>query len=87
MDSRAHGRAPTSPPGRWSWGRLRQALAATLAALRRQGFARFGALPKSQLALERAPDFELASSDGTRVRLAEELARGPVLLVFFRGSW
>jgi len=30
-----------------------------------------------------APDFELAASDGRRVRLADELAGGHVLLVFY----
>jgi hypothetical protein len=39
------------------------------------------------LELERAPDFELASSAGGTVRLSDELARGPVHLVFFRGPW
>lgn len=38
-------------------------------------------------ALERAPDFTLPDSLGLAVTLSEELAGGPVLLVFFRGHW
>ena len=33
----------------------------------------------------KAPDFSLASLDGTRVRLSDEVARGPVVLVVLRG--
>jgi hypothetical protein len=35
----------------------------------------------------RAPVFELANHDGRRVTSAELLARGPMVLSFFRGSW
>jgi thioredoxin-dependent peroxiredoxin len=34
---------------------------------------------------DRAPDFALASIDGTTVRLSDEIARGPVVLVVLRG--
>jgi peroxiredoxin len=34
-----------------------------------------------------APDFTLPDQDGRPVTLSEELARGPVLLVFYRGHW
>jgi len=37
--------------------------------------------------VDRATDFELPSSDGDSWRLSEQLARGPVLLVFYRGDW
>ncbi len=37
--------------------------------------------------LATAPDFALESTSGATIRLSEELARGPVHLVFFRGSW
>jgi hypothetical protein len=47
------------------------------------GFAR---LPATNLP-ERAPDFTLPDQDGRPVTLSHELARGPVLLVFFRGHW
>jgi peroxiredoxin len=36
---------------------------------------------------ERAPDFVLPDQLGLDVRLAERLAQGPVLLVFYRGEW
>jgi hypothetical protein len=36
---------------------------------------------------ERAPDFVLPDQDGRVVTLSSELARGPVLLVFYRGHW
>jgi len=34
-----------------------------------------------------APDFMLTAQDGRRVSLASELAHGPAVLVFYRGSW
>ena len=34
-----------------------------------------------------APAFELAGYDGQRVSSAATLARGPMVLSFFRGSW
>ena len=37
--------------------------------------------------LARAPDVVLARAEGTSLRLSEVAARGPVLLVFFRGHW
>lgn len=33
------------------------------------------------------PDFVLPSAEGRLVSLAEQLARGPVILSFFRGAW
>jgi peroxiredoxin len=36
---------------------------------------------------DRAPDFTLGDADGHRHSLADYRARGPVLLVFFRGGW
>jgi hypothetical protein len=46
-------------------------------------------LPEARAAetLERAADFTLLDSTGTPHVLSEELLKGPVLLVFFRGSW
>src|SRR5215207_5633019 len=35
----------------------------------------------------RAPDFSLPDQDGNTVRLYEQLAGGPLLVVFFRGHW
>jgi hypothetical protein len=34
-----------------------------------------------------APPFVLTASDGSRVALADGLAHGPVVLVFYRGYW
>ena len=36
---------------------------------------------------ERAPDFTLPNQVGKRVRLADRLASGPVVLSFYRGEW
>jgi peroxiredoxin len=36
---------------------------------------------------ETAPDFALPDATGQEVRLADRLAAGPVVLVFYRGSW
>jgi cytochrome oxidase Cu insertion factor (SCO1/SenC/PrrC family) len=35
----------------------------------------------------RAADFELPAHDGRIVTLAELVARGPAILVFYRGYW
>jgi len=34
-----------------------------------------------------APPFVLTAQDGHAVSLADSLARGPVVLVFYRGYW
>ncbi|MBB6672026.1 peroxiredoxin-like family protein [Cohnella nanjingensis] len=34
-----------------------------------------------------APDFTLANQAGNAVTLSEELAKGPVILTFYRGAW
>ncbi len=39
------------------------------------------------MAMEKATDFELVDHEGKAWRLADHLARGPVLLVFYRGDW
>ena len=36
---------------------------------------------------DRAPDFALPAASGGTVRLSEQLARGPVVLTFYRGAW
>jgi len=36
---------------------------------------------------DRAPDFALPSASGEMVRLAALLAKGPVVLTFYRGTW
>jgi len=37
--------------------------------------------------VDKANDFELADHEGNSWRLAEHLAGGPTLLVFYRGDW
>ncbi|MDT8451998.1 MAG: peroxiredoxin-like family protein [Gammaproteobacteria bacterium] len=36
---------------------------------------------------EQAPDFILSNAFGKKVELSEELKKGPVVLVFYRGAW
>jgi hypothetical protein len=36
---------------------------------------------------DRAPDFELKNNDGEVIRLKDFLAKGPVVLSFYRGKW
>jgi peroxiredoxin len=36
---------------------------------------------------EKAPDFTLEDAAGKPVTLSEELAKGPVIIVFYRGEW
>ena len=36
---------------------------------------------------ENAPDFTLTNAFGKQVSLSSELKKGPVVLVFYRGSW
>ena len=50
------------------------------------GFARLPSTDTAQ-AMKSAPDFTLVDHTGRTVNLAHELEHGPVLLVFFRGSW
>jgi peroxiredoxin len=37
--------------------------------------------------VDKAIDFELADQEGKSWRLSDNLARGPVVLVFYRGDW
>ena len=36
---------------------------------------------------DRAPDFELPDASGKKVKLSELLARGPVVVTWYRGGW
>jgi hypothetical protein len=36
---------------------------------------------------DQAPDFSLPDAGGELVRLADLLARGPVVVTFYRGTW
>ncbi|MBE1557149.1 peroxiredoxin-like family protein [Sporosarcina limicola] len=42
---------------------------------------------KGLLAGTKAPDFTLVDSAGQKVTLSEETAKGPVVLIFYRGIW
>ena len=46
-----------------------------------------GALDRVVKVGQRAPDFTLPNTSGKSVALADLLARGPVVLSFFRGRW
>jgi peroxiredoxin len=37
--------------------------------------------------VDKASDFELPDEDGKSWHLADQLARGPIVLVFYRGDW
>jgi peroxiredoxin len=60
-----------------------------LAALSRANLdlAASGATDGALKAGDRAPDFDLANIDGRQVRLSTLLARGPVVVSFYRGGW
>jgi hypothetical protein len=72
-----------------TWLRAFVAADLVIAGLLAWGAYGFARLPEAALArsAERAPEFDLVDHSGKPVRLSDELARGPVLLVFFRGSW
>ncbi len=70
------------------WPRVALGLQLALIAVLAWGQLGASRLPGSDAAaLERAPDFELPDPSGRSVRLSDELRRGPVLLVFYRGHW
>jgi peroxiredoxin len=39
------------------------------------------------MTMEKAIEFELPDNEGKSWRLGDHLARGPVVLVFYRGDW
>jgi peroxiredoxin len=43
--------------------------------------------PHALAAGDRAVDFELPNAQGRRIRLTDQLERGPVVLTFYRGAW
>jgi peroxiredoxin len=45
-----------------------------------------GAQPSLKVG-DKAPDFALPNGDGKLVTLSECTARGPVVLIFYRGFW
>jgi cytochrome oxidase Cu insertion factor (SCO1/SenC/PrrC family) len=68
------------------WVRVVAGLEVACGALALWAFFGLAKLPAAA-APEEAPDFTLPDQDGRPVTLSAELARGPVLLVFFRGHW
>jgi hypothetical protein len=48
---------------------------------------RSGAAESALKVGDKAPDFGLPTDDGRMVSLKDALARGPVVLSFFRGRW
>lgn len=68
------------------WVRAVAGLELLVAAFFLWGFFGLARLPAAR-APERAADFTLPDQEGRPVTLSAELARGPVLLVFYRGHW
>ena len=52
-----------------------------------EALGRAGMADRAKKAGDKAPDFTLPNSNGEPVRLAHLLARGPVVLTFYRGVW
>ncbi|WP_165230535.1 peroxiredoxin-like family protein [Aquisphaera insulae] len=48
---------------------------------------RSGVIEKALKVGNRAPDFELSDATGKKVKLSELIARGPVVLTWYRGGW
>jgi hypothetical protein len=48
---------------------------------------RSGIAEKARKIGEKAPDFTLPNTSGELVKLADLLARGPVVVTFYRGTW
>ena len=48
---------------------------------------RSGIVERARKIGDQAPDFTLPDATGESVRLADLLARGPVVVTFYRGTW
>lgn len=48
---------------------------------------RSGLVERAKKIGDQAPDFSLPDAGGELVRLADLLARGPVVVTFYRGTW
>lgn len=70
-------------------GVLSQLSAANVAVMDRATaeLVRAGIAQRAKKAGDQAPDFVLPNASGESVRLAALLARGPVVLTFYRGVW
>jgi len=69
-----------------SWGRWPAEKRAILYRVRDE-IAASGLIERALRPGDRVPDFELPDVSGTRVRLADLRARGPVVISFYRGHW
>ena len=56
-------------------------------ALSDPSYGHLNAAPNAPRPGDEAPDFELPTHTGGSSRLSEELAEGPVVLMFYRGFW
>jgi hypothetical protein len=52
-----------------------------------EALVRSGIAERTKKIGDRAPDFTLPNTSGELVHLAELLARGPVVVTFYRGVW
>jgi hypothetical protein len=52
-----------------------------------EALVRSGIAAKAKKVGEPAPDFALPNTSGELVKLADLLARGPVVVTFYRGAW
>ena len=52
-----------------------------------EAFRRSGLAERALKVGDPAPAFELTNQDGVLVRSADLLARGPLVITFFRGHW
>lgn len=71
------------------WPKVVAGINVTLLALIVVAFFVLMRLPRSEQFADAstAPDFSLSDHNGRQVNLRQELAKGPVLLVFYRGHW
>ena len=50
--------------------------------------AAYGQTPRTSLKVgDKAPEFALPNGDGKLIMLSDYTARGPVVIVFYRGFW
>lgn len=52
-----------------------------------QTVAQSGILKQAMQVGDKAPDFSLSNGKGERIKLSEYLAKGPVVLTWYRGGW
>lgn len=69
-----------------SWGRWSEEKRALLYRVRDE-IANSGLIERARAVGESAPEFELPDAHGARIRSAELLRRGPLVISFYRGHW